>query len=42
MNELRNKLDKLKNDNPCKSDKINIVLDNSEIYYNLINKIINN
>jgi surface protein len=42
INELKNKIDKLKNDNLCKSDKLSVVLDNFDTYYNIINKIINN
>jgi hypothetical protein len=42
-NELKNKIQKLKNENNiCKSEKFNIVLDNLEIYDELINKLYDN
>ena len=40
---MKNKIQKLKNENNiCKSGKFNIVLDNLEIYYELINKLYDN
>ena len=42
IQELRIKIDKLKNKIKDASNNSNIIIDNFEIYYNLINNIINN